>query len=45
MREFPEIDRGEWFTLPIARRKILKGQVGFLERLAEHLELGKLFVP
>jgi predicted NUDIX family NTP pyrophosphohydrolase len=37
MQEFPEIDRGEWFTFAAARRKILKGQVGFLERLAEHL--------
>jgi predicted NUDIX family NTP pyrophosphohydrolase len=45
MQEFPEIDRGGWFTLAVARRKILKGQVGFLDRLAEHLELGKLFVP
>jgi len=35
MQEFPEIDRGEFFTLPIAQRKILKGQIGFLERLAE----------
>jgi predicted NUDIX family NTP pyrophosphohydrolase len=45
MQEFPEIDRGGWFTLAAARRKILKGQVGFLDRLAEHLELGSLFVP
>jgi predicted NUDIX family NTP pyrophosphohydrolase len=34
MREFPEIDRAEWFTLEVARRKILKGQAEFLERLA-----------
>jgi predicted NUDIX family NTP pyrophosphohydrolase len=37
LQEFPEIDRGEWFTFAVARRKILKGQLGFLERLAEHL--------
>ena len=37
MQEFPEIDRGEWFTLGAARPKILKGQIGFLERLAAHL--------
>jgi predicted NUDIX family NTP pyrophosphohydrolase len=37
MQEFPEIDRGEWFPLAVARPKILKGQAGFLERLAEHL--------
>lgn len=39
IRQFPEIDRGEWFTLAVARRKILKGQIGFLERLAEHLDI------
>jgi predicted NUDIX family NTP pyrophosphohydrolase len=37
MQEFPEVDRGEWFALAIARQKILKGQLGFLERLAAHL--------
>jgi len=35
--EFPEIDRAEWFPLEVARRKILKGQAGLLERLAQHL--------
>ena|ERR1700733_10495995 len=34
LREFPEIDRAEWFALEIARRKILKGQAELLERLA-----------
>lgn len=34
LREFPEIDRAEWFPLDIARRKILKGQAEFLDRLA-----------
>ena len=33
LQEFPEIDRAEWFPLDIARRKILKGQAGLLERL------------
>jgi predicted NUDIX family NTP pyrophosphohydrolase len=37
LQEFPEIDRGEWFTFAVARRKILKGQLGFLERLSDHL--------
>ena len=31
-REFPEIDRGAWFTLDEARRKILPGQAGFLDQ-------------
>jgi predicted NUDIX family NTP pyrophosphohydrolase len=36
LQEFPEIDRAEWFALDIARRKILKGQAGLLERLVKH---------
>jgi predicted NUDIX family NTP pyrophosphohydrolase len=31
--QFPEVDRGEWFSLEDARRKILKGQAGFLDQL------------
>lgn len=38
LRDYPEIDRADWFTLPVAREKILKGQVGFLERLASQLD-------
>ena len=37
MLEFPEVDRGGWFSLAAARLKILKGQAGFLDRLAAHL--------
>ena len=33
MREFPEVDRADWFPLDAARRKILKGQAGFLDAL------------
>jgi predicted NUDIX family NTP pyrophosphohydrolase len=32
-QEFPEVDRAGWFGLGQARRKILRGQVGFLDRL------------
>jgi predicted NUDIX family NTP pyrophosphohydrolase len=32
-QEFPELDRATWFTLGEARRKILKGQAVFLDRL------------
>jgi predicted NUDIX family NTP pyrophosphohydrolase len=31
--DFPEIDRAEWYSIETARRKILKGQAPFLERL------------
>jgi predicted NUDIX family NTP pyrophosphohydrolase len=35
--DIPEVDRGEWFSLPEAGTKITKGQSGFLTRLVEHL--------
>ncbi len=37
-QEFPEVDRGEWFTIETAREKILKGQVEFLDELLRVLE-------
>jgi predicted NUDIX family NTP pyrophosphohydrolase len=35
--EFPEVDRAGWFDLDTARRKLLSGQVGFLDRLSDLL--------
>lgn len=35
--EFPEVDRAEWFPIEIAREKILKGQLGFLDELGRVL--------
>ncbi len=35
MQTFPEIDRAEWFGLPVAHRKILESQRPLLDRLAE----------
>jgi predicted NUDIX family NTP pyrophosphohydrolase len=32
-KQFPEVDRAEWFSLDEARRKILPGQVAFIDRL------------
>jgi predicted NUDIX family NTP pyrophosphohydrolase len=32
-QEFPEVDRADWFTVDEARRRIVKGQAGFLDRL------------
>ncbi|MGW3121015.1 NUDIX domain-containing protein [Streptomyces sp. NPDC001107] len=37
-REFPELDRVEWFGLDHARDVIVKAQTTFLDRLAEHSE-------
>jgi predicted NUDIX family NTP pyrophosphohydrolase len=42
MAEFPEVDRAGWFDLETARRKLLGGQVGFIDRLAELLETGRV---
>jgi predicted NUDIX family NTP pyrophosphohydrolase len=36
-RAFPEVDRAAWFPLAAARTKLLRGQVGLLERLLERL--------
>lgn len=36
-REFPEVDRAEWFGPEPARRKILPAQVELIDRLLEHL--------
>jgi predicted NUDIX family NTP pyrophosphohydrolase len=33
MRSFPEVDRAAWLDIATARRKILKGQAGFIDRL------------
>jgi predicted NUDIX family NTP pyrophosphohydrolase len=32
-QHFPEVDRAEWFAPAVARRKILPGQAGFIDRL------------
>lgn len=37
---FPEIDRANWFDLATARRKILKSQMDFLNRLEAALDVG-----
>jgi predicted NUDIX family NTP pyrophosphohydrolase len=36
-QSFPEIDRGEWFTIDDARVKLLRGQTGFLDELEKSL--------
>ena len=40
-QEFPEVDRGAWFAIDAARRKILKGQVPFLDQLERKLGSGQ----
>lgn len=42
MREFPEVDRVEWFPVARARAKLLKGQRPYLDLLMAHPELAGL---
>ena len=37
-QEFPEVDRADWFTIPVAMEKIIQGQSGFLEELTQILK-------
>ncbi len=37
MQEFPEVDRAAWVSPEIARAKLVKGQVAFVDRLVERL--------
>jgi len=38
VQEFPEIDRAAWFPVDVAREKLVKGQVPFLDRLLTRLD-------
>jgi predicted NUDIX family NTP pyrophosphohydrolase len=39
-RSFPEVDRVEWMSVSVAREKLLKGQLVFLDALVELLARG-----
>jgi len=36
--EFPEVDRAEWFPTTTAKKKLLKGHVGFVDELCKMLK-------
>jgi predicted NUDIX family NTP pyrophosphohydrolase len=38
-REFPEVDRGSWYSVAGAREKLMTGQLAFLDRLVRHIAL------
>jgi hypothetical protein len=42
-RTFPEIDRAAWFGIADARRRILKGQTVFIDRLVEARSIARNF--
>jgi predicted NUDIX family NTP pyrophosphohydrolase len=37
-REYPEIDRAHWFDAALARRKLVKGQIAFIDQLERRLQ-------
>jgi predicted NUDIX family NTP pyrophosphohydrolase len=39
--EFPEVDRGNWFSIPVAREHILKSQQPLLDMLCTALHLSE----
>ena len=39
IKEFPEVDRAEWFDLTSARQKLLRGQIGFLDQTLAALKI------
>jgi predicted NUDIX family NTP pyrophosphohydrolase len=41
MQDFPEVDRGEWFSLRLAEQKIVNGQAGLLDQLQQALQTRK----
>ena len=38
MQQFPEVDRGAWFSIPEARKRILAAQIDFIEQLISVLD-------
>jgi predicted NUDIX family NTP pyrophosphohydrolase len=36
--EIPEVDKAGWFSVNIAIRKLLRGQMGYIKQLCEKLE-------
>lgn len=38
LKEFPEVDRAEWFGLDEARRRLTKGQAGFVDLLVAAID-------
>jgi predicted NUDIX family NTP pyrophosphohydrolase len=35
IQEFPEVDKAGWFDIELAKKKIRKGQIGFIDRLMD----------
>jgi predicted NUDIX family NTP pyrophosphohydrolase len=44
-QQFPEVDRAAWFNIPEARKRILAGQIGFIDQLISVLAIMKESEP
>jgi predicted NUDIX family NTP pyrophosphohydrolase len=44
-QSFPEVDRAAWFTIPMAKHHIVKGQIALLEELEQKLALDEFAEP
>ena len=44
-QEFSEVDRGAWFHIPEARKRILPAQIGFIEQLVALRDIVKKSEP
>jgi len=38
MKEFPEVDKAEWFPVSVAREKLNEGQVKFIDELVDKIK-------
>ena len=41
-QEFPEVDRAAWFSVMEAKKRIVKGQIGFIDRVVALTSAGAL---
>lgn len=37
IHEYPEVDKAGWFDIELAKKKIRKGQIGFIDRLMDDI--------
>jgi predicted NUDIX family NTP pyrophosphohydrolase len=38
IQEYPEVDKADWFDIELAKKKIRKGQIGFIDRLIKTID-------
>jgi predicted NUDIX family NTP pyrophosphohydrolase len=45
IQEIPEVDKAFWFDVELAKNKIIKGQIGFIDKLIEIVKLSERKAP